>query len=187
MPRIIPDDDICTLQDLVTVTGLSTRRIQQLVDEGVMFKGGRGQYLFAKSLKSYIEFVQKPIVADEEAKLEKAKATAEIKYKKAKADRATMETEELRGNMHRSDDVRAITEDMLYAIRNGLVALPGRLAVDVASCQTAAEAYEVIKREVHVLMREIAEYKYDPGKYDEAVRDRMAWNAAHDSGDDPDD
>ena len=90
---------------------------------------------------------------------------------------AKMEADELKGSMHRAEDVRTITQDMLYAVRNGLMALPGRLAVDVVACETAAEAYEVVKREVHALMREFADYKYDPDRYAEAVRERMEWSA----------
>ena len=88
---------------------------------------------------------------------------AEIKLKMAKADRAKMETDELKGNMHRSDDVRMITEDMLYAIRNGLVALPGRLAVDVAACGNAAEAYEVMKKDLQAINSDVtvSQVEYD--------------------------
>ena len=47
--------------------------------------------------------------------------------------------------MHRSEDVAAMTEDLVYAIRGALMALPGRLAVDVCDVKTPAEVSEVIR------------------------------------------
>ena len=102
-----------------------------------------------------------------------------------KATIAKLEAEELKGKMHRSEDVAAMTTDLIYAIRGAMMALPGRLAVDVASANSPAEAAEIIRREVNKAMRELSNYRYDPKKYEERVRDRRAWEA--DSGRDADD
>lgn len=179
-------DTTVSLAEMALVLGLTSRRVRQLVDDGIIVTEAENKYPLAESVQAYNKFLSSKIPSEEDTKLEKARRAADAKLKMAKADRAKMETDELKGNMHRSDDVRMITEDMLYSIRNGLVALPGRLAVDVASCTTAAEAYECIKKEVHALMGEIAEYKYDPTRYDEAVRDRMSWSISR-AGEDDDD
>ena len=102
-----------------------------------------------------------------------------------KATIAKLEAEELKGKMHRSEDVAAMTTDLIYAIRGAMMALPGRLAVDVASANSPAEAAEIIRREVNKAMRELSNYRYDPKKYEERVRERRAWEA--DSGRDVDD
>ena len=78
----------------------------------------------------------------------------------------------------------AMTEDMVYTIRSALLALPGRLAVNVVRASTAAEASEIIRSEVHEIMRELSTYKYDPKKYEERVRERKSWEMAGDDGDD---
>lgn len=64
--------------------------------------------------------------------------------KASKATIAKLEADELKGTMHRAEDVAALTEDLVYTIRGALNALPGRLAVDVAAVSTPAEASEVI-------------------------------------------
>ena len=89
---------------------------------------------------------------------------------------AKLEAEELKGTMHRAEDVAALTEDLVYTIRGALNALPGRLAVDVAAVSTPAEASEVIRKEVSKVMRELAGYHYDPKKYEERVRERRDWS-----------
>ena len=104
---------------------------------------------------------------------------------KKRASIAKAEADELQGKMHRSEDVAAMTTDLIYAIRGAMMALPGRLAVDVASANSPAEAAEIIRREVNKAMRELSNYRYDPKKYEERVRERRAWEA--DSGRDADD
>jgi len=76
-----------------------------------------------------------------------------------------------------------ITEDLVYTIRGALMALPGRLAVDVSACNTPAEASDVIRREVNKVMRELSRYHYDPKKYEERVRERRNWSE-HDADED---
>jgi len=86
--------------------------------------------------------------------------------------------------MHRSEDVQAITEDMANMLRNLLLSLPGRLAVDVSNARSAAEASVIIKEAVHEVMREMSKYQYDPAKYEERVRERLNWNVAESVSDD---
>ena len=78
--------------------------------------------------------------------------------------------------MHRSEDVEAMTADLIYTIRGSLLALPGRLAVDVTAVRTPAEAAEVIRKEIALLMQELSQYQYDPKKYEERVRKRLDWD-----------
>ena len=101
---------------------------------------------------------------------------ADATIKTSKATIAKLEAEELKGSMHRAEDVAAMTEDLVYTIRGALNALPGRLAVDTAAATTPAEASEVIRKEVGKVMRELAAYHYDPKKYEERVRERRDWS-----------
>ena len=118
------------------------------------------------------------------SKQEIAKQDAEVSIKKAKAIKEVLEAQELQGKMHRADDVAAMTEDLIYAIRGMLVSLPGRLAVDVAAVDTPAEASEVIRKEVYKAMKELSEYKYNPKKYEERVRERKDWGDLESDTDD---
>lgn len=170
--------------ELATVLGLTARRIQQMAQDGTFVTVSRGQYLLCDNVQRYINFLSKPSVDEEDAKMEKAKRISEAQIKAAKATVAKLEADELKGKMHRSEDVAAMTEDLIFTIRGAMNALPGRLAVDVAAVSTAAEAAEIIRREIYKIMGELASYRYDPKKYEERVRSRMSWN---DSAGDEDD
>lgn len=162
--------------ELACVLGITGRNIRQLVEDGQLEKVD-GRFILSGSVQRYVAFKSKRDKDDEEKRLEKTRLTADVTMKASKAQIAKMEADELRGKMHRSEDVAAMTEDLIYTIRGSLMALPGRLAVDVATVTTPAEAAEIIRKEVHALMRELANYQYDPEKYEERVRERRKWEA----------
>lgn len=162
--------------ELACVLGITGRNIRQLVEDGQLEKVD-GRFVLSASVQRYVAFKSKRDKDDEEQRLDKARRTAEVTLRASKAQIAKMEADELRGKMHRSEDVAAMTEDLIYTIRGSLMALPGRLAVDVAATVTPAEAAEIIRKEVHALMRELANYQYDPEKYEERVRERRKWEA----------
>ena len=177
------------------MTGKSNQWIGQLVAQGTLHKHSTPHgslFDINEALRAYCSMLESragPAKTEEEilqeAKQEKAKAAADVTIKIAKANIAKAEADELQGKMHRSEDVAAMTTDLIYAIRGAMMALPGRLAVDVAAAQSPAEAAEIIRREVNKAMRELSNYRYDPKKYEDRVRERRAWES--DSGRDADD
>jgi len=175
MEKITLETEV-TSSELACVLGITGRNVRQLVEDGQLEKKD-GRFLLCDSVQRYVAFKSKRDKDDEEKRLEKTRLTADVTMKASKAQIAKMEADELRGKMHRSEDVAAMTEDLIYTIRGSLMALPGRLAVDVATVTTPAEAAEIIRKEVHALMRELANYQYDPEKYEERVRERRKWEA----------
>ena len=77
--------------------------------------------------------------------------------------------------MHRSEDVELVITNLVYLIRSMLIALPGRLAVDVAPVQTAAEASVIIRNEVYKILEELSKFQYDPEEFARMVRERERW------------
>lgn len=165
--------------ELAAVLGLSKRRIEQMVQDGTIETVSRGRMRLGDAVQAYIKFVSKP-VDEEDVKTEKARRKSEAVLKSSRAAIAKMQVQELQGKMHRSEDVAAMTEDLVYTVRGALNALPGRLAVDVAAAKTAAEASDIIRREVHKMMTELAGYRYDPAKYEARVRERMQMSERED-------
>ena len=164
-----------TPAELAAVLRLTGRRVRQLTEDGVLHKNGAGRYALIENIQRWHLAATAQPVDEEDRKLDKTRRKSEATIKASKALIAKLEADELRGNMHRSEDVRAMTEDLIYTIRSSLSALPGRLAMDVVGVDTAAEASEIIRREVHEIMMELSRYHYDPAKYEERVRDRMDW------------
>lgn len=168
-------DTLVSTRELAIVLGLTTRRVQQLVQDGQFEPVKRGRFNLAKCVARYIEMKEEDVSSEEKERLE-----AELSIKKANAIMKVLEAKELQGKMHRSEDVAAMTEDLVYTIRGMLLALPGRLAIDVANTDDPAEAADLIRKEVYAIMEELSQYRYDPKKYEQRVRERRRWDIEED-------
>lgn len=163
--------------ELAAVLGLSGRRVAQLCEDGIISKSARGRYCLAKCVQAYIMYKTEEESELEDLEIEREKRRAEVELKRARAKKAKLETAEIEGNMHRSEDVAAMTTDLIYCIRSALLAMPGRVAVDVAAVSNPAEVTAILKKENYAIMTDLSQYRYDPKKYEERVRDRLRWQA----------
>lgn len=136
---VITEESEVSTTELACVLGITGRRIRQMAEDGQLQKVSKGRFLLADSVQRYVKFLSDGPMDEEDKKLEKTRRVAETTMKASKATIAKLEAEELKGTMHRAEDVAALTEDLVYTIRGALNALPGRLAVDVAAVSTPAE------------------------------------------------
>ena len=157
---------------LAVVLGVTARRIQQLAQDGVITAHSRGKYLLCDAVRRYLDYCTREKVL---SKAENDKLDADVSIKKAKAIITVLEAKELQGKMHRSEDVANMTEDLIYAIRGMILALPGRLAIDAASLTEPSEVSALIRKECYHLLKELSQYRYDSKKYEERVRKRKNW------------
>ena len=144
------------------------------------------RYDWDKTVEMYVAYLSDKANGREKkettAELEEAKLRAEVDIKEAKAKAAQMELKELQGKMHRAEDVEAIMTDHALYFRSMLMAMPGKLAVDLAGTHTAPEQADRVKREVYFVLNALADYRYDPEVYKARVRERQGWNERHGDG-----
>lgn len=163
---------------IASLFGVTTRRVQQMVTEGIITavkKGNANKYDLLPTIQKYIRYLSEK-VNRRDGSSEQRRSEAEADLKRSKADIAALQLQELEGMMHRSEDVEAITTDLVFTIRSMIMALPGRLAVDTCNAKTPAEASEIIRSEVFKILEELANYKYNPDEYARRVRKREGWN-----------
>lgn len=169
-----------TSREIAEILGVSIRQVQRLTQGGVIEAvSDERPYQFDLDTvaRQYCAFLTEKINAQDKSKamldLEESKLRAETELKKAKAAIAKMEQEELEGKLHRAEDVKAITTDHVLFLRSMLMAMPGKLAVDLAGNHTAAEQAERVKAEVYCILNNLADYRYDPEEYQKRLRERM--------------
>lgn len=178
-------------KEIAAVLKITGRRVRQLTEDGVLHKleadeeaGNKAGYNLADTVEDFYRNKYHQTSNADDIKLDLALKKANVQLKASKASIARLEAQELEGKMHRADDVEAITSDMVFTIRSALNALPGRLAMNVVGVETAAEAAQIIRKEVNLVMNELADYEYDPEKYQEKVHERMEWEAKQEDEDD---
>lgn len=174
------DANLQPTQVIAKIFGVSTRRVEQLKTEGVIQgKGKPTKYDLLPTIQAYIRYLSDKANGREKKKtteeLEEAKLRAEVDIKEAKAEAAKLELAELQGTMHRAEDVEAIMTDHVLFLRSMLVAMPGKLAVDLSNLHTAAEISERVRQECYFILENLAEYQYDPEAYRKRVMERQGW------------
>ncbi len=164
---------------------MDPRRVQQLAKEGILPAASQRPYKFdlLPTVKAYIRYLRdrangKEAKTADTVKAEADKLRAEADLKQSKAKIAELQLKELEGKMHRSEDVEAMTNDLVYTARSMIMALPGRLAMDVVQAGSANEASALIRTECYKILNELAGYQYDPEAYRRRVRDREGWSDA---------
>lgn len=167
---------------IAQIFGVSTRRVEQLKTEGVIEGQGKPtKYDLLPTIKAYIKYLADKAYGREvkktTAQLEESKLRAEVDIKEAKAEAARLELKELQGKMHRAEDVEAIMTDHVLYLRSLLMAMPGKLAVDLSGTHTASEQADRVKTEVYWILENLSEYKYDPAVYKQRVTQRRGWEA----------
>lgn len=167
-----------TAADICTAFGKTKSRISQITGDGIIHKTVTNHgslYNLFETVKAYCSYLEDRAnkVDEDIAELELRRKKAEAKLKESKATVAELEAKEFQGKMHRSEDVQAMTADLLYYVRGSLLALAGRCATDCATSDDPAEVQKIIEREVFAILKDLSEYKYESKRYDELVRQRM--------------
>lgn len=180
-----PKQNLQSTEIMAKLFELDPRRVQQLAKEGVLPAASQRPYKFdlLPTVKAYIRYLRdrangKEAKTADTVKAEADKLRAEADLKQSKAKIAELQLKELEGKMHRSEDVEALTNDLVYTARSMIMALPGRLAMDVVQTGSANEASALIRAECYKILNELAGYQYDPEAYRRRVRDREGWSDA---------
>lgn len=180
-----PKQNLQSTEIMAKLFELDPRRVQQLAKEGVLPAASQRPYKFdlLPTVKAYIRYLRdrangKEAKTADTVKAEADKLRAEANLKQSKAKIAELQLKELEGKMHRSEDVEAMTNDLVYTARSMIMALPGRLAMDVVQAGSANEASALIRAECYKILNELAGYQYDPEAYRRRVRDREGWSDA---------
>lgn len=180
-----PKQNLQSTDIIAKLFDLDVRRVQQLAKEGILPAASQRPYKFdlLPTVKAYIRYLRdrangKEAKTADTVKAEADKLRAEADLKQSKAKIAELQLKELEGKMHRSEDVEAMTNDLVYTARSMIMALPGRLAMDIVQAGSANEASALIRAECYKILNELAGYQYDPEAYRRRVRDREGWSDA---------
>lgn len=172
-------------REISDILCVSVRQVQRLTQDGIIEAISNERpyrYDLETVARQYCGYLTEKIKVQDKtaeiAELEAAKLRAETELKQSRAKTAQIELEELEGKLHRAEDVEAITTDHVLFLRSMLLAMPGKLAVDLGGTHTAAEQAERVKKEVYYILRQLANYRYDPDVYKRRVMERQGWSDA---------
>lgn len=159
---IIPDK-IATIEELEEALDLTKQRIGQLVEEGVIVKASRGKYQLRDSLLNYIRFLRDRSQArggDSVGAEDYEKHRARL-YS-AKADKAIIEADLMKGKVHEAELVEDIWDGMIANAKTKLLALPSKAAPQIQGVEQITEIKSILETIVFEALQELS--CYDPSK-----------------------
>ncbi|GEB35295.1 hypothetical protein [Brevibacillus parabrevis] len=149
-----------TTKQMTELLNLTARRIQQLAEEGVLVREQRGKYRAIESLKRYIRYIQEREPTEEnEVDYYREKAL----HEKAKREKTELQVAVMKGELHRSEDVAAVMDDMVTSFRARCLALPTKIAPQLLDKKAIAEVQAILTSEIHEALTELS--TYDPATF----------------------
>ncbi|MDR7318903.1 hypothetical protein [Brevibacillus nitrificans] len=147
-------------QEMAELLELSPRRIQQLAKEGILISHSRGKYVAVESIRNFIRYsVEKEGPSDEDVDYWNEKAL----HERAKRQKTELALAVMKGEMHRSEDVKMVMNDMLAAFRSRILAMPSKLAPQLLNMSEMPVVLETLTKEAYEALTELSEY--DPQKF----------------------
>ena len=153
---VAPTFPVAKIASLLLIT---TRRVQQLVKEGVIPKTERGRYELEPAVHGYIRYLQDrgSIGANT---VDDAKSYYEQRARliRLQADRAEAELHELQGSLVAVDDVSEQWARLLGRMRQRILSIPSKLAPMIHHETDAAIVESILEAAVHDVLTEFAQY-----------------------------
>ena len=160
---------VVSTAEISEILGLSDRRIRQLEKEDALVKISRGKYDLKASVQRYIEYIKEQAQkTEEELDLTKEKTL----LTRANRQKVELELQIMRGELHRSEDVRRVMNNMLAAFRARVLAIPSKTAPRLLAQTDLAVVQDIIKKEVYEALQELSEY--DPHVFYAQSKDKLA-------------
>lgn len=167
---------IVTTAEISEIFGISPRRIQQLAKEGAFVRASHGKFDLSASVKSYIEHQVEREKTDEELD----KSTEEALWTRARRQKTELELQIMRGELHRSDDVKRVMNDMLGAFRAKILSIPSKFAPQIVGKTEIPPVKDILKKGVREALEELADY--DPTVFYDISKDKMLLDNDEDIG-----
>ncbi|MCC3379913.1 hypothetical protein ACFQ5D_09155 [Paenibacillus farraposensis] len=149
-------DQIVQTGELAAIVGKSDRWIRQLTTENVLQQCSRGKYNLSEAVQAYIEYVSGGKEEERKPRLIDYKT----QHEKTKAEKASLELEQMKGNLHAALDVERLLSDLILTTKSRLLGVSSRIATECE--QESAEVVEsVVRREIETALSALAKYTPD--------------------------
>jgi phage terminase Nu1 subunit (DNA packaging protein) len=138
---------------------VSTRRVRQMVEEGIISRAESGSYELVPTVKQYIRFLRvKSDSKIDDQDLEKQLSIEEVKLKRAKAEQEEIKLARMKGTMHDASDVERVMTDMLSSMKAKLLSMPSKISPMLVGIEEVTDIQELIRRNIYEALEELKDY-----------------------------
>ena len=153
------DVSIVNSVTLGKVWGITDRRVRQLREEGVISEVARGKYDLFECTRKYCDFLRQAANANANSKEVKLSLDNEkALHEKAKREKAELQLQVMRGEVHLGEDVEKVMTDMISTARTKLLALPSKVAPTVIGYDNISKIQAILSNYIEEALLELSEY-----------------------------
>lgn len=139
-----------TAKVLAAWLDLTEKRVKQLTKEGVLEEKRPGLYELRPNVVRYIRY---KTGGANDLNTERALLV------KAKREMADLDLKLRKGELHRSQDIEAAMTNIFLNFKIRLLALPGKLAPELANIRQKEEVFDRLTQVVNEALEELADYR----------------------------
>lgn len=156
MVNVIDFDETVKLKELAKIIGLSERHLQRLSQEGIIKKNDKGKYLLYQSIQNYINYLKE--IENTPQQLQEEKLKNEIEYLKTRDKKENIKIKILESDLHESNDVKRVMNNIIAGFKGQLQTLPYKLAPLLIGIDNLGELQEIILDNINNVLKELSEY-----------------------------
>jgi len=142
---------ICSAETLAAVLDLSVRHVRRLTSDGVLKvvrrNGKHPRYRLADSVQRYLKH-QKDYITSGLSRPDEAYQAARTERMRALAKIGQMRVDEMRGRLHRAEDIEFCLTNMLTHMRQRMLAIPSRVSRLLVGLTDFQKIYTTIDDEI---------------------------------------
>lgn len=152
-------------KELAQCLGITSRRVRMLREEGLFQSEEKIRgYRLENCVQEYIEYKVNAELG-RSASISKEKVQAE--HEEVKKQISLLKLRKLRRELHEAADVEYYLTDMLLRFKNRLLALPSKMAMEVAGVNDINQIMQTIQKNLYDALEELSEY--DPDEIDQTA------------------
>lgn len=145
---------------MADIIGVTDRRVRGLAEEGILIRAAKGRYKLVESLKNYILALK--VAKNSDMQMPDSEMldldTEKAKHEVIKIQMSELKLRVMEGNLHKSEDVRAVMSDMLAAFRSRLTNHPAKTAPVLAGMYDPSEIQTYLEKEMEDALKELRDY-----------------------------
>jgi phage terminase Nu1 subunit (DNA packaging protein) len=166
---------------LAKLLNMTPRHVRRLKAEGV-FENARdeygneimGRYEMVKNVHAYIAYLKRAARLDDNS--ETTRQAYNVRRAGAEAELAEIRVKQVKGELHRQDDIEFHQTNMITHFKSQMQAIPSRVTRLVVGQTDYQTIYELLSNEIDTVLLNLS--KYDASEFDKASEAFLASQGA---------
>ena len=139
--------------EFAELVGKTPQWIRQLTRDEILVQCGRGKYKLGENLAAYMEYSSGGKAGDEKLTHADIKAEHEV----LKKEKTELQLQQMRGQLHSSEDVRLLMGDMILSAKSNLLSLPTRVSPTIVD-KSATKIEQILSEEISATLTVLMDY-----------------------------